>query len=133
MVRAVLSILLLALASVAHAQTHSVGGGCKPLQLHTPDDDVHVRDGVGAGGWAVAPADLVPPAITKESFDPVGIALDVPLADYIDRDDYNFNPSETEIWLGRVNVDMDGRVDFNRQPLNDPSYIDPDCVPKEKK
>jgi len=56
----------------------------------------------------------------------------VPLSDYVDQNDYNFNASETDIWLGRVNVDKDGQVDFNRQPIGNEAYFDPDCIPEKK-
>lgn len=132
MVRAFLMLLCAGLAATAQAQTHKVGGGCEPLDIHQPADDVHVRDGVDAQGWAIPPADLTPPTITKDSFDPVGIALDVPLSDYINQEHYNYNASEADIWLGRVNVGMDGQVDYNRQRIGGAQTYNPECDTEKK-
>lgn len=49
---------------------------------HRPAADVEYREGVDANGYAVAPADLTPPALSKEDFRRIEIPIQLPLKDY---------------------------------------------------
>lgn len=124
-----ISVLFLSVfANEVNAASYSVGKskGCENYADYKPSDDIEVQEGKDAKGWGVAPADLHASAIGKENFDPVDIAIDIPVADYVNQDNYNVNLSESRIWAGRVQVGQDGKTTFNDTELKAQPYL-PDC------
>lgn len=124
----ILAVCASLFAAPAMAETYSVGKskGCEVYSEYKPSDDVDVKDGVDAKGWAIAPADLNAPAIDKQDFMTLDIPMDIPLNNYIDQKDYNVDLSHADIWAGRVQVDQDGTTRFNNQELKEQPYL-PEC------
>src|SRR5262245_50176759 len=90
--------------AAATSQTITTRQDCASIK-HKPSADVAVKDGVDAQGWAVAPADLDPPALTAEDFNSVHVGLNIPTDRYTN--DATLKDSRSDIELGSINVTQD--------------------------
>lgn len=126
-----ITILLIAVFWAGSAQAvYHVGSAdkCPPSVRYQPSGDVEVKDGMGAEGWAVAPADLYPPAITADDFDPVTIDLNLPLKSYMNTES-DIPLEEAEINAGTIQIFQDGRVTFNGKEISheEAQHYLPEC------
>lgn len=113
--------------AAATSATYSTKGKCNNVVKYKPSDDVNVKPGVDSKGWAVAPADLHPPALTAEDFEDVRIGLDIPVGGYLDDNTYNYDDSRSDIHLGEIHVKQDGETSLNGRVISTDEVIDPDC------
>lgn len=100
-------------------------GDCKKSPNYVMPDDVKYKDGVDAQGWAVAPADVSPPAISGDDLKGVGVELNLPARQYLDENAYNLNTERVDIGVGHVHAGMDGSVSLGGKSLATPD--DADC------
>jgi hypothetical protein len=118
MKRLCIAVCFAGLAGPALAQTVTVTGvDCRKLARYTPPPGVEYQPGVDVRGRKVAPADVnaapqirAPETVTFDAAVDLrrfGIPASSPL----------FQPN---VAVGTVQVEKDGRVLFNRQPLGDP-------------
>lgn len=129
------------LAPVGHAADYSTKStGCPDKVAHEPAADVEYQAGVDGKGWAVAPADLTPPVLTRDDFTDVKIPLRFPVTELEGgRGAPAANPSgsqhdlpfaETMAEPGTISVDAaEGTVRFNDKDITplDPAEMNPDC------
>lgn len=76
----VLSILASSFLAAATLLT-TKSTGCEAV-AHLPAANVEYHEGVDAMGYAVAPADLTPPVLSKQDFRKVPIPLNLPLKNF---------------------------------------------------
>ena len=131
----VFTVLIAAPALAGAGSTYSAGTPdyCLGYQRHIPAEDVHVGQSVDAEGWAIAPADLSPPAISAHDFDPVRIEVDTPLGAYWGKGDSR-DLSGSELRLGHIDAYQSGDIHWNGRPLNDTATgeIPPECLSRIK-
>lgn len=121
-------LVLLLLPFSLLAQTHTVGGECDTLELHSPRDDVAYQAGVDASGWAVAPADLGDAAIDAAEFDAVTLRLNLPAANFSDNPVLNNQFPFAELNVGEMVINQHEPSTFNGKPFGNTEIIpNPDC------
>ena len=121
-------IAISSVTSAGYAATYKVGStDCSKAVKYKPEENVEYQDGLDAKGWAVAPADLNPPALTAKDFESVDVELDIPVSNYLERDVYNYDDSRSDIRLGTINVNKDGETRLNDKLLSTDNQINPEC------
>lgn len=128
--------LLATVLVAAPIATHSVD--CVAV-AHKPAQDVEYQEGEDSKGYAVAPADIVPPVLSKEDFQKVPLPLNIPLrnypaqqADSEKKENPRTNPDRSESWIqpGSLEVDTEqGKVTLNGRDLTPPEAVElnPEC------
>jgi hypothetical protein len=97
---------------------------CRTLMTaHQPAPDVAYREGVDANGWAVAPADVTPPALTAEDFNEVTIPLGIPARELSNNSAFDFQQEEGRLSdsyarIGEVTVRQDGATTLNGKRID---------------
>lgn len=105
-------------ATGAQAATYHAGSDCAPLEAHTPRPDIEARPGYDHKGNQVVSPDLTTSTIDTEALKHPNIALDIPMAGYVDQDKYNADLSRTDIQVGQLKVGEQGEVKLNDQILS---------------
>lgn len=126
-------IILLSFSALsAYAADYTTGVKCPTHVKHVPSADVSYQGGVSASGYGVAPAEEVPPALTVEDFQQVGMGLNIPVSNVAAQvGNYsNFDDSETQLNVAVVNTNAKtGEVTFNGRDITaiDAGYANPEC------
>lgn len=115
------AISLLLIASISHAETYKIGGGCGELPAHIPDANVAATT---ASSVNMNTSHALP-------LDNIAIPLEIPLSDYTNTAGINADLSETRIRPGDISVNTKtGTASFNGQDITAQPLIDPDCAEK---
>ncbi len=128
--RTVFSLIIILTALSAYAADYTAGTKCPVAVNAQPADDVAYQAGVDANGFAVAPADATPPALTADNVNQVALPLAIPLSDYADVSNGSFNSNAMELIPGQVDTNTQtGEVLFNQQPISslEPTLTNPNC------
>ena len=121
-----ISLFLIGLLAIGAAVSPAQAKNCKNSPNYVAPDDIKYKDGVDAQSWAVAPADLNPPAFGADDLKGVGVDLNLPARQYLDESKHNLNLERVDIGVGHVHAGMDGSVDLGGKSLTTPDG-DSDC------
>jgi len=130
-VYAIFGFLILLMAISAYAADYTAGTKCPAKVNHEPMENLEYQAGVDASGYAVAPAEEMPPPLSADDFSEVKMPLNIPMGQYADTDKYNVNAERMELNAGEVSVDAKtGGVTFNGKDISttEPTLADPDCM-----
>ena len=106
--------LFLAVSAPVHAQTtvQITDSDCRQLVTHVAASDVSYRPGIDVNGNAVAPADLnAQPQINVPEVISIPVTIDLATNLGIE------TPFLARPTVGEVQINRDGRVTFNGQPI----------------
>jgi hypothetical protein len=121
-------LCLIAFPAMAATYTTKGVGDCANVTRYQQADGVEYEPGTDAKGWAVAPADINPPALTADDFSDVDIGLNIPVDPYLKDDTYNYDDKRSDIQLGTINVQRDGQTSVNGKRIDsDDGLLHPDC------
>ncbi|GEM_PF-4507827 len=132
-------ILLLFVALSAYAADYTAGTKCPTKVNHEPLANLEYEAGKTASGYAVAPADEMPPVLTADDFQEVKLPLDIPVEQYLDNgrgevananERINLNTDRMELRTGEVAINAKtGGVAFNGRDIStaEPTLANPDC------
>lgn len=99
--------------TIYHATSH-----CKKLTKYMPSADLAVKDGEGAGGKRVKPANLEGGAVNT-AFENVSIPLEIPAQKYLNPDKHNVDLSHSFIEAGKLGVSMDGEATLDGKSITE--------------
>ncbi|MDG1287558.1 MAG: hypothetical protein P8P30_08355 [Rickettsiales bacterium] len=137
--RFIFTSLVIFAALSAYAADYTAGTKCPAKVHHKPMANLEYEAGKTASGYAVAPADEVPPALSADDFAQVKLPLDIPVESYLDKgrgevtdvnERINLNTDRMELRTGEVAVNAKtGGVSFNGRDIStvEPTLANPDC------
>ncbi len=126
----IFAILVIFTALSAYAADYTAGTKCPTAVNHQPLENLRYEAGKSASGYGVAPADEMPNALTVDDFQQVGLAIDLPVSDFIAADRINLNTQEAHLNVGQITTNAKtGEVAFNGRDISssEPTLANPDC------
>ncbi len=125
-----IATFLLLTAFGAYAAEYTAGTKCPAKVNHEPMKNLEYEAGKSTSGYAVAPADEMPPALSADDFKQVNLPLNIPVSDFIDENNINLNTERMELNAGHVTIDAkNGTAAFNGRDITstEPTLANPDC------